>query len=130
MVPKSLEDPETGGLAELPWRRVLKEYDPELYTAWIEWNTRFKAAHKELDLKTQELMIVAFDSYLKWPSPFINVHIHWAFDAGATIQEVLETISLAARFGGGHAYNHGLTAMGTVIEERKAAGVDTPRRRA
>jgi alkylhydroperoxidase/carboxymuconolactone decarboxylase family protein YurZ len=127
LIPAALKDPKTGGY-KLPWHGIFEEYDPELFKVFRDWQ---KAAqnHKELDPKTRELIIVAIDSLTAWPSPYIDVHIHGAFDAGATIQEVLETIGVAAMFGGGHAFNHGLTAMGNAIKEREEAGVPTPRKR-
>ena len=127
MIPAELTDPQTGQY-KLPWHGVFEEYDPELFKVFRDWQ---KAAqkNKELDKKTHELIVVAIDSLVAWPSPFIDVHIHGAFDAGATIQEVLEAITVAAMFGGGHAYNHGLTAMGKTIKERQEAGAPTPRRK-
>ncbi len=125
MIPAELKDPKTGAYV-LPWHEVFKEYDPKLFETFRAWQ-KAAAAHKELDAKTHELIVVAIDSLLAWPSPFIDVHIHGAFDKGATIQEVLETITVAAQFAGGHAYNHGLTVMAKVIKERQEAGAPTPR---
>lgn len=125
MIPAELKDPKTGGY-RLPWHDVFKEYDPKLFEVFREWQ---KAAqtHKELDPKTHELIVVAIDALVAWPSPYIDVHIHGAFDKGATVQEVLEAITVAAMFGGGHAYNHALTAMAKTIKERQEAGAPTPR---
>jgi alkylhydroperoxidase/carboxymuconolactone decarboxylase family protein YurZ len=83
----------------------------------------------KLDAKTRELIVIAIDTLVAWPEPFIDVHIHAAFDAGATIQEVIETIAVTANFGGGHSINHGLVAMERVIKEREEEGVRVPHRR-
>lgn len=127
VVPAALRDPNTGQM-KLPWHEVFEQNDPELFAAYKAW-AGYVASPKELDLKSRELMVVAIDSLVAWPSPFIDVHIHGAFDAGATVQEVIEAITVAAGFGGGHAYNHGLTALGSVLKERRAANVPTPQRR-
>jgi alkylhydroperoxidase/carboxymuconolactone decarboxylase family protein YurZ len=126
MIPAELTDPKTGGY-RLPWHDVFRQYDPEQFEAYRTWQASL-VNHKELDRKTHELIVIAIDALVAWPSPFIDVHIHGAFDAGATIQEVLESILVAAQFGGGHALNHGLTAMAKTIAERSAAGAPTPHR--
>lgn len=127
MFPAELTDPETGAY-RLPWHGVFERYDPELFAVFRNWQ---KAAvkHRELDHKTHELITVAIDALVAWPSPYIDVHLHGAFDAGATIQEVLDAITCAAMYGGGHAYNHGLTAMAKTLKEREKAGVVTPHRK-
>lgn len=128
MIPPELTDPISGDY-KLPWHEVLKEYDPEQFEAFRTWQKKL-VNHRELDAKTHELIVVAIDALVAWPSPFIDVHIHGAFDKGATIQEVLESILVAAQFGGGHALNHGLTAMSKTLKDRRAAGIETPRRKA
>ena len=100
MIPAELTDPRTGGY-RLPWHDVFRQYDPEQFEAYRTWQASL-VNHKELDRKTHELIVIAIDALVAWPSPFIDVHIHGAFDAGATIQEVLESILVAAQFGGGH----------------------------
>jgi alkylhydroperoxidase/carboxymuconolactone decarboxylase family protein YurZ len=125
-MPVELRDPATGGYKPA-WNAVFQEYDPEKYADYLKWRDQAHA-NKELDPKIRELIIVAIDSFIAWPSPFIDAHINGAFNAGATIQEVLETITTTGWFNG-HAISHGLMAMDKVVREREGSGVVTPRRR-
>jgi len=127
-VPAELRD-STGAL-KFPWHAVFEEYDPELFAAFNAWSTRVEV-HKDLDAKTRDLITVALAAIVALPSPFIDVHIHRAFDSGVTIQELLEAIVVAGQTGGGcgHAMNHGFTSLGKVIGERQKAGEPTKRRR-
>jgi len=127
MFPAELTDPQTGKY-KAPWMENFQEYEPEFFAKFQEFQEAAKD-HKEIDRKTEELIAVAIHATTRWPSPYINVHIHQAFDAGATIQEVFETIKIAARVGASTVYNHGLTAVGNTIRERQKAEAPTPRRR-
>jgi alkylhydroperoxidase/carboxymuconolactone decarboxylase family protein YurZ len=126
-MPAEVRDPVTGAY-KLPWHAVFQKYDPTKYADFVTAHHR-AFTNKELDPKIRELIIVAIDAFIAWPSPFIDVHINGAFNAGATVQEVLETITTTGWFNR-HAINHGLTAMDKVVREREAAGVATLLRRA
>ena len=108
-----------------PWHAVFREYDPELMDAFRTWQ-RIAMTPKDISPKTRELIVVAIDSVVKWPSPFIDAHIHAALDHGATTQELLEAIGQSVHFGSGQAVNHGIIALMKCIRERRAAGVRTP----
>jgi alkylhydroperoxidase/carboxymuconolactone decarboxylase family protein YurZ len=106
------------------WTSIFEEYDPAKYAEYLRWRDHALST-KELAPKVRELIIVAIDCYVAWPSPFIDTHINGAFDAGASIQEVLETIVTTAWFNG-HALIHGLIHMEKVIREREAGGMPFP----
>lgn len=125
MIPPDLTNPITGEYT-IPWHPVFQAYEPERLEAFRAWRKQH-TAFQELDAKTVELIIVAIDSVVAWPSPFIDAHIHAGFDQGATIAEMTEAIFVSLPYGGGHALNSGLTAMGKTIRERRAAGQAPPR---
>lgn len=106
------------------WNSIFEKYDPAKYAEYLRWRDQALST-QGLDPKIRELIIVAIDSYVAWPSPFIDVHINGAFNAGATIQEVLETIVTTAWFNG-YALIHGLLHMEKVIRARELGGVLTP----
>ena len=124
MIPEGLRDPSTGEL-RIEWEEIFQKYDPDSYGNHQQWIQRVSAP-KSLAPKTFELILIAVDAIYAWPEPFIDLHFHAAFDHGATVQEIVETILVASLFRGGHALNHGLVAMDRVIRERTASGVTTP----
>jgi alkylhydroperoxidase/carboxymuconolactone decarboxylase family protein YurZ len=107
------------------WAEFFAEQDPEMLASYIDWTTRARQ-NREIDDKVREFITIAIDAVVSWPSPYIDVHINAAFDAGATRQELLEVVLVAGRLMGPHAMNHGLTAVDKVIREREAAGQKTP----
>jgi alkylhydroperoxidase/carboxymuconolactone decarboxylase family protein YurZ len=122
--PPALVDPETGEQVS-PWWGVFEKYDPDGWAAYQEWFGR-QAKPEDLDKRLWELIIVAIDSLVAWPSPYIDLHIHGAFNEGASIQEVVDAILAAGGMGGGHALNHGFTALAKVLAERDEAGETPP----
>ena len=110
------------------WNGIWKQYSPDKVELYFEW-TRRMLENKELEPKVRELIIVAIDAVIAWPSPFIDIHINEAFREGATIQELVETMETVGYLMGPHALNHGFTSLEAVIEARKADGLPVPRSR-
>ncbi|MEJ1231019.1 MAG: carboxymuconolactone decarboxylase family protein [Galbitalea sp.] len=108
------------------WNNVWEEYDQPKLELYQHWSNAI-LTHKELPPKVREFIFVAIDSVVAWPEPYIDGHIHSAFDNGATIQELVETIETAGYVMGVHAFNHGFTSLERVVARRKAAGSPTPR---
>jgi alkylhydroperoxidase/carboxymuconolactone decarboxylase family protein YurZ len=108
------------------WNQVWEQYDPEKLRLYQTW-TNTMLTHTEISPKVREFIFVAIDAVVAWPSPYIDGHIHAAFDAGATIRELVETIEVAGYVMGVHALNHGLTTLEKVVEERRADGRPAPR---
>jgi len=89
----------------------------------VQFNSR-----QELSRRSQELLIVAVDAMILWPAPLIDHHVHAAFNVGATLEEQVDTVLLAAtQQGGVAALHHGLAALDRVVKEREEAGVLVPR---
>lgn len=124
--------------------QVLAAYHPKLWNAFKEWNQARFELREELTRKTQELLVTACDTAIYWPEPLLDHHIHAAFEVGATGQEILETMVLAAGSVSGardtnfaarllegsvQAIHHGLTALDRVYKQRESKGLLAPRDR-
>lgn len=106
-----------------------KKYAPELFEAFTDFYAKKKKLRKGLGTKTEEFIVVAIDAAILWPEPLIDHHLHSAFDFGATVQELVETVLVACEYSGGEVevIRFGLNSLGRVIGQREAAGV-APRR--
>ncbi|MCU1495697.1 MAG: gamma-carboxymuconolactone decarboxylase [Acidimicrobiaceae bacterium] len=116
---------------ELPmfsWAESFYRYDPGMYEAYVAWTTRARE-HVELEPKVREFLAIAIDSVVSWPSPYFDVHMNKAFDAGATAQEIADVILATGRLMGPHAYTHGLNTLDKVVKERGEKGLKTPMHR-
>jgi alkylhydroperoxidase/carboxymuconolactone decarboxylase family protein YurZ len=117
------------GDVRLKWMDMLAEFAPEYLDAWKDWGKRTTDI-TELDPKAREFLIVAIDSVIPWPSPYIDSHIHKGFNHGATVREFVEVAITCAHLMGPHPANHLLTALYKCIKEREELGLETPRTRA
>ena len=115
------------GLPLRRWQEFFAEYDPDLFSAYVDWWTRARQ-HVELEDKVREFVAVAIDAVVDYPG--IDMHIHMALDAGATVQELVDVVIATGRLMGPHALNRGLTAVDNVVQERQRDGRPTPRRKA
>jgi alkylhydroperoxidase/carboxymuconolactone decarboxylase family protein YurZ len=122
-----LERMRASGFAVRPWHELMAEYQPDFLDAWRDFAGHI-TAHKELDRKTHEFLIIAINAVVTWPA--IEHHMHRAFDAGATIQELIEVCVTAGYLKGPHAWSFGLSALDRVIADRVKSGRPTPRSRA
>jgi alkylhydroperoxidase/carboxymuconolactone decarboxylase family protein YurZ len=106
------------------------KYHPELHDAYYRLIQERFALRKELRKRTEELVVTAIDSLISWPEPLLDSHIHLAFDAGATAQELVEAILVVGRFDDGlRGMQSGFDALRRVIDEREAQGDPAPRTR-
>jgi alkylhydroperoxidase/carboxymuconolactone decarboxylase family protein YurZ len=106
------------------WFEVLKEYQPEVLELWHDYAVKIQR-HVELDPKVHEFIMVAIDAVVDWEN--IDSHINKAFDAGATIQELIDVSVTAAYLMGPHALHSGITGLDRVIKARREAGLPVPR---
>ena len=102
-----------------------KKYDPGLFAAFMDFFSKKGELRRGLSAKTEELVVVAIDAAILWPEPLIDHHLHAAFDAGASVQEQVETILIACEYSGADVkvIRYGLQALARVIDQRVAAGV-------
>lgn len=122
--------------------QVLIKYHPALWEAFKAWNDARFRLRKDLTRKTQEFLSTACDTAILWRQPLIDHHIHVAFEVGATAQEILEVVILAAaaaqrasdsslagrlEAGGVQALHHGLTALDRVLRQRESHDLLAPR---
>ena len=104
--------------------KQLANYDPPLYAAWSK---RLDQAltHRQLDKRTEMVLVVYMDAIAHWALPVIEQHIDQAFDAGSNISELLEAID-----GGPEASTHsvhdGLEGLWHIVEVREKAGKPAP----
>ncbi len=98
------------------WQELLIEHHPEVLTTYLEW-AKAASVRTEISPKLRELIIIAVDCAVRYPSPFIDNHIRKAMDAGATLREVIEVIEVTSQLLGPQMLNHGLTAVAKVIDE-------------
>lgn len=114
------------GLPLTAWQEMFAEYDPEMFSAYVDWWTRARQ-HKELEPKVREFIAVAIDAVVDYPG--ITSHVNFALDAGATVQELVDVVIATGRLMGPHAFNRGLTAIEKVVHEREADGRPVQHRR-
>lgn len=105
-----------------------RQHSPELFAAYREFRAKALALREGLTRKTEELLFVGIDAMIFWPAPLIDHHVHAALNVGATIEELVETVLIAAtRRGGMSTIRHGLAAIGRVVDERESAEIAVPR---
>jgi len=124
--------------------RVLASYHPDLWDAFREWNSARFELRLELTRRTREFLAVACDAAICWPEPLLDHHVHAAFEFGATGQEILEVVILAAASASGASESnlagrhlpsaglsvrHGLLALERVLSQRESKGLLAPRDR-
>jgi alkylhydroperoxidase/carboxymuconolactone decarboxylase family protein YurZ len=109
------------------WFEVLQEYQPETLELYYSYSTEMQGKRIDIDDKIAEFILIAVDAVVDWKN--IDSHVNKAFDAGATIQELLDVCAITAMQMGPHAFNSGITAVDRVIQKRKAAGLRVPRDR-
>lgn len=105
-------------------------HEPEIFD---NWGARIRKAAKdpEIDNKLRELMIIAAGVILHWPSERMDLglHVNKAFEAGASMAELVEMIAFVAGLeGGAHVMHGGLEIVERVALEREAAGLPVPSR--
>ena len=79
----------------------LAQVNPEYLSKRNEWIEYIYLTPKHLDRKTKELIIIAVCTAKMDIPAHIQVHIGAAVAAGATKEEIMETILVAANWSGG-----------------------------
>jgi alkylhydroperoxidase/carboxymuconolactone decarboxylase family protein YurZ len=125
--PSMVDEMAREGFVPRRWFAVLEEYQPHTLQLYMENSKRLLETRVEIDRKTAEFIQVAIDAVVDWKN--IDSHIDKAFEAGATIQELIDVCAIAAKLMGPHAFNSGVTGIDRVIEARRAQGKPVPRDR-
>ena len=113
-----LERLEQAGYEPREWQRVLAEVAPERLDAWLAYASSMRETGG-LERKVRELIVLAIDSYVQWPHT--EAHVEAALDAGATVEEIVDTLATVGYLKGPHAWVTGLEALGRVLERRRGA---------
>lgn len=89
--------------------RKLRDLRPELFKAFIEFDTKV-FEEGALNVKTKELMAVAVAHVTQCPY-CIDAHVKRAKTAGASDEEVAESVFVAMAMRAGGSFAHGSVAM-------------------
>jgi len=84
--------------------KVIEHFDEEVMKAFMDWNSKVMAPGK-LDKKTKELVAVACTYMTRCPY-CIEGHAKAAIEAGATKEELAETIQIAMALAAGARIAH------------------------
>lgn len=122
-------------MMEAPWPsqqqrgyvEMLARYHPSVFAAW---RTRLERAlaHKQLDKRSEEVLVAAVQAVCHFGYPIIEHHIDEAFNAGSNVAELMEAMIRAGEQEGTHALSSGGNALWNVVQRREAAGLPTPHR--
>ncbi len=110
--------------AEVAARR--RELAPEINEAWDRFSSAVFAAGS-LDEVTKQLIAVAVAHVTQCPY-CITGHTRLARRHGASDQQIMEAIWVAAEMRAGGAYAHSTLALGALGEHAAGHGAPTPRR--
>jgi AhpD family alkylhydroperoxidase len=97
----------------------MREAAPEAYRAFLEFDSKVFAAGA-LPVKTKELMALAVAQVTQCPW-CIDAHAKRAVKAGATDQEIGETIFVSMGMAAGAAWSHGGLTL-QCLDDHPAAG--------
>jgi len=110
--------------AQRGYLKQLESYDPPLYAAWSR-RLNQAIAHKQLDKRSEMVLVVYMDAIAHWALPVIEQHIEEAFDAGSNISELLEAIDFGPE-SSTHSIHDGLEGLWAVVGRREKAGKPAP----
>jgi 4-carboxymuconolactone decarboxylase len=88
---------------------------PDFVDMSIEWALGGITARPGLDLVTRELVVIASCVTLGHPLTQLRAHAHAALAAGATREQVIETVLQLTFYAGGAAVRNGLVALRDIL---------------
>lgn len=94
----------------------LKNVCPDFTTMTIEWALAGVLGRPGLDLVTRQLLLIAACTTLGFALPQLRAHIEGALSAGATREQIVETILQMTFYAGGAATSNALRLAGEVFE--------------
>jgi 4-carboxymuconolactone decarboxylase len=94
-----------------------REICPDFAAMSIEWALGGIMSRPGLDLKTRQLIVIAACTTLGHATPQLRAHLQGAIAAGATKQEVVETLLQTLFYAGGAAVANALGVAKEVLAE-------------
>jgi alkylhydroperoxidase/carboxymuconolactone decarboxylase family protein YurZ len=104
--------------------KQLANYDPQLHAAWSKRLDQ-ALARKQLDRRSEMVIVVYMDAIAHWALPVIEQHVEQALDAGSNISELYEAIDYGPE-SSTHSVHDGLEALWAVVGRREKAGTPAP----
>lgn len=92
---------------------ALREAQPEMFQAFLDFNARVFEKESALQRKVKELIAIAVAHTTQCPY-CIETHVKAAKKAGATDSEIAETIFVTAALRAGGAFAHSTVSMGVI----------------
>lgn len=92
----------------------MREVCPDFADMTIEWAIGGIMGRPGLDLLTRQLVLVAASTMIS-AMPQLRAHVEAALQAGATRDQIVETILQLTFYGGGPAVRNGLMAVQDII---------------
>lgn len=99
----------------LDYHRLMAKYDPAIMRSINDITQDVYKTPRLLDEKTKELLFVLSMTCLRVSPAQIGAHVKLAIEAGASPEEVLETIELAIPEAGIPTFMHGLMAWADAV---------------
>jgi alkylhydroperoxidase/carboxymuconolactone decarboxylase family protein YurZ len=112
------------GIVASRWQEMLVRYKPEVLEGYLEWSGVARG-FEVLTPRVRELIVIAIDCVLNWPSPYIDQHFVNASRLGTPIKEMVEVCVTAGHIGGPHAMTHGLSVLSRLLADGRIP--DDPR---
>jgi AhpD family alkylhydroperoxidase len=100
------------------WAETISQFMPELLEPWLGLRSQVMV-DGALPRKVKELILVGINLVRRYPSGVEN-HLRAAMDAGATKEEVMETIATAILSSAAPVMYSGPRALKAEIERRKS----------
>jgi alkylhydroperoxidase/carboxymuconolactone decarboxylase family protein YurZ len=111
---------------ERGYLKQLANYDAPLHATWGK-RLEQGIAHKQLDTRSEMVIVVAMDALAHWTLPVIEQHIEQAFDAGSNISEIMEAMEGVGSLECGiHCVHDAFEGLWSVVEHREKAGKPAP----
>ena len=106
-----------GGHAGEAMVAEMKDIAPAFADWTIEWALGGVMARPGLDLKTRQLILIAACVTLATAEPQLHAHVEAALQAGASKDEIVETILQLTFYAGGPAVRNSLVAVDDILKK-------------
>ena len=110
-----------GGHAGAAMVAEMQELCPDFADMSIEWALGGVMARPGLDLVTRQLVVVASCVTLGHAMPQLRAHTEAALEAGATKQQIIETILQLTFYAGGAAVRNSLVCLKDILAKAEGS---------